>query len=165
MDFLGASEPSSSVATAVATHIVFSLVKEILIILEIQKSISSFIFPRGMTIMSWLTSRAGVRSWSLEKQYGFLSSLRALCLSLAAAVCHTTERRGRALPSLSCIPPSCHSLTHPPLQAENLSLSSAQLVLKGLCSPPEGDLFFCQSMCWTCAFSHPPIYPSSCLST
>lgn len=53
--------------------------------------------------------RAGVRSCSLEKQYGFLSSL---CLSLAITVCHATERRGCALPSLSCIPPSCHSLTH-----------------------------------------------------
>lgn len=135
MDFLRASQPSSSVETAVANHIVFSFVKEILIILEIQKSFSSFIFQRGMTIMPWLASRAGVRSWSLEKQYGFLSSLRALCLSLAVAVCHATERRGRALPSLSCIPPSCHSLTHSPLQAENLSPSSAQLVLKGLCSP------------------------------
>lgn len=76
-----------------------------------------------------------MRSWSLEKQYAFLSSLRALCLSLSLAVCHATARRGRALSSLSCIPPSCHSLTHSPLQTENTSPSTAQMVLKGLHLP------------------------------
>lgn len=84
--------------------------------------------------------RAGVRSWSLEKQYAFLSSLRALCLSLAIAVCHTTARRGRTLSSLSCIPPSCHSLTHSPLQMGNTSPSTAQMVLKGL-HLPRRELF------------------------
>lgn len=78
--------------------------------------------------------RAGVRSWSLQKQYAFLCSLRALCLSLAA-VCHTTARRGCTLSSLSCIPPSCHSLTYSPLQTENTSPSAAQMVLKGLHLP------------------------------
>lgn len=96
--------------------------------------------------MSWLTSQSGVRSWSLEEQYAFLSSLRALCLSLAIAVCHTAARRGHALASLSCIPPSCHSLTHSSLQTENMSPSAAQMVLKGLHLPLR-ELFSSANRC------------------
>lgn len=86
-------------------------------------------------IMSWLRSHSRCEELESAEAVCLPLSLRALCLSLAAAVCHTTARRGGTLSSLSCIPPSCHSLTHSPLQTENMSPSAAQMMLKGLRLP------------------------------
>lgn len=54
---------------------------------------------RGWAGHGW-HPRVMAGSWSLEKQYVFLSSLRELCLSLAITVCHATERRGHTLSPL-----------------------------------------------------------------
>lgn len=107
-------------------HIHPLFINGILFILEI--SVIQIFFPLFF-FSEWRRScggshpRAGVRSWSLEKQYAFLSSLRALCLSLAITVCHTAECRGCSLSSIlhPSIPPSLHSLTQPPLQMEKTS--------------------------------------------
>lgn len=87
--------------------------------------------------------RALAWGWSLEKQYVFLSSLRALCLSLAITVCHATERHGHTLflpePSLypvrdgSALP---HTLS--PSERGNMSCSSAHVALKRPSLPPGG---------------------------
>lgn len=60
-------------------------------------------------------------------------SERSVCHSPSPSV--TPQRAMAAHSSLSCIPPSCHSLTHSPLQMENMSPSTAQMVLKGLHLP------------------------------
>lgn len=63
-------------------------------------------FNQAKVGRAWLTSqsRGGeLRVW--RNQYAFLSSLRALCLSLAITVCHATERRGHTI--------SSHASLHP----------------------------------------------------
>lgn len=89
-------------------------------------------------------------------------SLGALCLSLAVAVCHAAERRGRTVSPHTL--QSRFNLLWPRLQKEDVSSSSAYTLLKRPLHPPEGPLLFLRpSICRAFASIHLPSYPSSCI--
>lgn len=113
--------------------------------------------------MSWLRS---------QSQCEELESAEAVCLPLLSQSALFVARRRlshHSAPWLHTLP----SILHPSILPfpHTLSTSNGKHVAlrcsngaKRAPPPPEGALlFFCQSMCSTCAFSHPPIYPSSCL--
>lgn len=88
-------------------------------------------------------------------------SLGALCLSLAVAVCHAAERRGRTVSPHASIP----------LQSPVAATSKGRRVVlvclhaaKKAPPPPEGPLLFLRrSICRAFASIHLPSYPSSCI--
>lgn len=92
---------------------------------------------------AWLTSQS--RGGELENQCVFLSSLRELCLSLAIAVCHATERRGHT-PSSRCVSPSSPWIDTDPQKGKHVILlfshgaKKAPLIPRELYSSPSNRL-------------------------
>lgn len=136
---------------------------EIWITLELRKWISFFHSQWMMVIMLWLTSQS--RCEELESGEAFCLPL--LSQSALFVTCHHRLSHHRPCTLLSILHPSILPFPH------ILSTSNGKHVIlrcsngaKRAPPPPEGALlFYYQSMCSTCAFSHPPIYPSSCLRT